>query len=74
MDSDHINIRERLRAHGARQLVIARMRAPADWQAELRSALVAQRTPQPFWNRSSDVRLFLESFAIFFTASMMFLL
>lgn len=75
MDSDaQIDIRERLRAHAARQLAIARLGAPADWQDELREALRAQRALPSPWARGSDMRLFVESFAIFFVATMMFLL
>jgi hypothetical protein len=47
MDSDeHIDIRERIRAYGARQLVLARLSAPEDWQGELRGALAAQSVPR----------------------------
>ncbi len=75
MDSDEqIDIRSRIRAYGARQLTLARLSAPADWQDELRSALRAQRTPRPIFSSGGDVRLFLESFAVFFTATMIFLL
>ncbi|WP_428682226.1 hypothetical protein [Sphingopyxis sp.] len=75
MDSEaQIDIRERLRAHGARQLAIARLSAPEDWQGELREALRTQRALPSPWARGSDTRLFLESFAIFFVATMMFLL
>ncbi|PQM27620.1 hypothetical protein CVO77_03320 [Sphingopyxis lindanitolerans] len=75
MDSDRqIDIRERLRAHAARQLTIARLNAPEDWQGELVSALRAQRATPSFWAPGSDLRLFLESFAIFFVATMMFLI
>ncbi len=74
MDShDHIDIRERVRAHGARQLAIARLNAPADWEGELRTALAAHREPVTIWS-NNDFRLFLQSFAIFFTATMMFLI
>ena len=74
MDSDdHIDIRARVRAHGARQLAIARLNAPADWQGELRMALAAHREPVTIWS-NNDFRLFLQSFAIFFTATMMFLI
>ena len=45
MESDRIDIRRRLQAHGARQLTIARLSAPADWQGELRTALAAHREP-----------------------------
>ena len=75
MDSDaQIDIRQRLRAHAARQLAIARLSAPADWQGELREALRAQRALPSPWARGSDMRLFVESFAIFFVATMMFLI
>lgn len=74
MDSnDHIDIRGRVRAHGARQLTIARMNAPADWQRELRAALAAQRAPVTIFS-NNDFRLFLQSFAIFFTATMLFVM
>ncbi|MDK2761388.1 MAG: hypothetical protein KYX64_08520 [Sphingopyxis sp.] len=74
MDSDaHINIRRLVRAHGVRQLTIARLSAPADWQAELRTALAAHREPVTIF-AGSDLRLFVQSFAVFFTAAMMFLL
>ena len=74
MDSDdHIDIRERVRAHGARRLVIARLNAPADWQGELRAAIAAHREPVTIFS-NNDFRLFLQSFAICFTATMMFLL
>lgn len=75
MDSDdHIDIRGRIRAHGTRQLTIARLSAPADWEGELRRALAAHREERSFWSQGGDVRLFLQSFAIFFTAAMMFLI
>lgn len=74
MDSDnHIDIRRLIREHGARQLTIARLNAPADWQGELRTALAAHREPVTIFS-SNDFRLFVQSFAIFFTATMMFLL
>jgi hypothetical protein len=74
MDSDnHIDIRYRVRTHGARQLTIARLNAPADWQGELRRALAAHREPVSIF-AGSDLRLFLQSFAMFFTATMMFLI
>ncbi|MBN8844863.1 MAG: hypothetical protein J0H88_16605 [Sphingomonadales bacterium] len=75
MDSDeNINIRGRLRAHAARQLTIARMGAPDDWQVELRALIQAERVPAPLLAKGSDTRLFVESFAIFFVAAMMFLI
>lgn len=74
MDSDdHIDIRQRVRAHAARQLTIARMNAPEDWQRELRVALAAHREPATIFS-DNDLRLFIQSFAIFFTATMMFLI
>lgn len=75
MDSDdQIDIRSRIRAHTLRQLAIARMSAPDNWQDELREALVAQRAVPSMWARGSDFRLFIESFAIFFVAAMAFLI
>lgn len=73
MDSDHIDIRRRIQAHSSRQLTIARLSAPADWQGELRQALAAHREPVSIF-AGSDLRLFLQSFAVFFTATMMFLI
>ena len=69
-----IDIRGRIRAFGARQLTLARLSAPADWEGELRNALRDQRRAPSAFARGSDVRLFAESFAIFFTAAMVFLL
>jgi hypothetical protein len=75
LDPDlRIDIRGRLRDPGARQLVTARLNAPADWQGALRRALAEDRRPQAMFANSGDLRLFLESFAVFFTATMMFLL
>ncbi len=75
MDSnEQIDIRGRIRAHGARQVAIARLTMPDDWQEELRNTLRAQRTPRPIFSGDGDLRLFLESFAVFFTATMIFLL
>lgn len=75
MNSDDlIDIRGRIRAHGARQLTLARLSAPTDWESELRMALQEQRRAPSAFARGSDVRLFAESFAIFFTAAMVFLL
>ncbi|KTE14265.1 hypothetical protein [Sphingopyxis sp. H115] len=74
MDSDdHIDIRRLIREHGARQLTIARLNAPENWQGELRTALAAHREPATIFS-NNDFRLFLQSFAIFFTATMMFLI
>ena len=73
MDSnDHIDIRGRIREHGARRLVIARLSAPVDWQGELRTALAAHREPVTIFS-NNDFRLFVQSFAVFFTAMMIFL-
>lgn len=69
--SEHIDIRGRVRDHGARRLVIARLNAPVDWQRELRAAIAAHREPATIFS-NNDLRLFLQSFAIFFTATMMF--
>ena len=75
MDSDDpIDIRGRLRAHGARQARIARLAALQDWQGELRQALAETRAASPLFARDADIRLFAESFAIFFTAAMVFLI
>jgi hypothetical protein len=68
-----IDIRDRLRAHGSRQQVIARMLAPADWEGALRHAISEHRRPVTIFS-GSDLKLFLQSFAIFFTATMMFLI
>ncbi|NYF32297.1 MULTISPECIES: hypothetical protein [Sphingopyxis] len=53
-------------------MAIARLNAPEDWQGELRAALAAHREPVTIFS-GNDFRLFLQSFAIFFTATMMFL-
>ena len=68
-----IDIRDRLRSHGRRQLVIARMQAPVDWEGALRREIAQHRRPQSVVG-STDLKLFLQSFAIFFTATMMFLI
>lgn len=74
MDSKHrLDIRTRVREYGSRRLVIARLNAPADWQGELRTALATHREPATIFS-NNDARLFLQSFAIFFTAAMMFLI
>ena len=57
----------------ARQVVIARMIAPANWEGELRRAIAVHRKPVTIFS-NNDLRLFLQSFAIFFTATMMFLI
>lgn len=68
-----IDIRDRLRALGARQLVIARLNAPIDWESSLRHAISQHRYPRTKFG-ASDLKLFLESFATFFTAAIMFLI
>lgn len=67
-----IDIRDRLRAHQLRQVQVARLSAPADWQGELRQALAAHREPQNDWFNLDDAKLFLQSFAIFFVATFVF--
>jgi hypothetical protein len=72
-DSDTVNIRQRVRDHHLRQLKVAALAAPADWQSALRDALVAERKPAPLIVSSADVKLFLQSFCIFFVTLMVFL-
>jgi hypothetical protein len=72
-NQDSVDIRQRLRDHHLRQLKIAALGAPADWQLALREALVAERKPQPLWISGRDVKLFLQSFLIFFITLMVFL-
>jgi hypothetical protein len=67
------DIRGRLREHAARKLVIAQLQAPRDWESALRYELAQHRTPQSLFG-TSDLKLFLQSFLIFFTAAMMFLI
>jgi hypothetical protein len=73
IDMDHIDIRQRLREHHLRQLKVAALGAPVDWQKALQEALIAERKPQPLWISGRDVKLFLQSFLIFFTTLMVFL-
>lgn len=68
-----IDIRDRIRAHGARQLTIARLAAPADWENRLRHAIAQHREPVTIF-QGSDLRLFVQSFLVFFTATMVFLI
>jgi hypothetical protein len=68
-----IDIRQRLRDHHLRQLKIAALGAPADWQLALREALAAERKPQPLFISATEAKLFLQSFLIFFTTLMVFL-
>ncbi len=70
---DSVNIRQRVRDHHLRQLKVAALGAPADWQLALREALIAERKPQPLWVSARDVKLFLQSFVIFFVTLMVFL-
>lgn len=72
-DSDAVNIRQRVREHHLRQLKVAALAAPADWQAALRAALIAERKPAPVIVSMRDVKLFLQSFGIFFVTLMVFL-
>lgn len=73
IESETINIRHRVRAHHLRQLKVAALAAPADWEAALRAALIAERRPVPIIVSASDVRLFVQSFTIFFVTLMVFL-
>jgi hypothetical protein len=73
IDSETINIRHRVRAHHLRQLKVAALAAPADWQAALRDALVAERKPVPLIVSTADLKLFLQSFTVFFVTLMVFL-
>lgn len=68
-----IDIRARLRANQQRSVHVARLSAPVDWQAELREAIASTRLPRPLLFSRADARQFLQSFAIFFTAAMVFL-
>ena len=68
-----IDIRDRIRTHGARQLTIARLAAPADWESQLRHAIAQHREPVTIF-RGSDLKLFVQSFLVFFTATMVFLI
>ena len=70
---DTVDIRQRLREHHLRQLKIAALGAPADWQLALREALATERKPQPLWFSARDVKLFLQSFIIFFVGLMVYL-
>lgn len=69
-----VDIRLRLKAAQARNLQIARLSAPADWQGELRRAIAETRRPRSLWLNGDDIRQFAQSFAIFFTAAMIFLM
>jgi hypothetical protein len=73
IDSETINIRHRVRAHHLRQLKVAALAAPADWQAALRDALAAERKPVPLIVSTADLKLFLQSFTVFFVTLMVFL-
>ena len=73
IDSESVNIRQRLREHHLRQLKVAALAAPADWQSALRDALAAERKPEALVVSAADLKLFLQSFAVFFTTLMVFL-
>lgn len=73
IESETINIRHRVRAHHLRQLKVAALAAPADWEAALRAALAAERKPEPTVVSTRDVKLFVQSFTIFFVTLMVFL-
>jgi hypothetical protein len=71
--TDSVDIRQRLREHHLRQLKVAALSAPVDWQSALRDALATERKAQPMFISMRDVKLFLQSFLIFFTTLMVFL-
>lgn len=71
--SDSIDIRQRLRDHHLRQVKVAALGAPTDWQAALRDTLRQEQPRQPLLISGRDLKLFLQSFLIFFTALMAFL-
>lgn len=73
IDSETVNIRQRVREHHLRQLKVAALAAPADWQAALRDALIAERKPVPLIVSTADLKLFLQSFVVFFVTLMVFL-
>jgi hypothetical protein len=73
IDSEAVNIRQRVREHHLRQIKVAALAAPADWQSALRAALVAERKPAPLIVSTADLKLFLQSFAVFFVTLMVFL-
>lgn len=68
-----IDIRQRLRDHHLRELKVAALGAPADWQSALREALAREYVKPPIGLSPRDVKLFLQSFLIFFTTLMVFL-
>jgi len=70
---ESVDIRQRVREHHLRQLKVAALSAPADWQSALRAELVAERKTEPVWIGMNDVKLFLQSFLIFFLTLMVFL-
>jgi hypothetical protein len=67
------DIRQRLRDHHLRQLKIAALGAPADWQSALREALTAERKASEPLISFRDIKLFVQSFVIFFVSLMVFL-
>jgi len=68
-----IDIRDRVRAHGARQVAIAWRSAPSQSAGAFSRAIAQHREPVTIFH-GSDLRLFVQSFLIFFTATMMFLI
>lgn len=68
-----IDIRDRVRDHGRRRLAIARLSAPADWEGALRHAIRQHRQPVTIFS-GSDLKLFVQSFLVCFTATMVFLM
>jgi hypothetical protein len=71
--TESVDIRQRLREHHLRQLKVAALAAPADWQSALRATLATERQPEPLWLSVRDLKLFLQSFLIFFVTLMVFL-
>ena len=68
-----IDIRDRIRDHGRRQVAIARLTAPIDWEGALRHAIAQHREPVTIF-KGSDLKLFVQSFLVVFTATMAFLI
>ena len=68
-----VDIRDRIRDHGRRQVAIARLSAPVDWEGALRQAITQHREPVTIF-KGSDLKLFVQSFLMFFTATMVFLI
>lgn len=68
-----IDIRDRIRDHGSRRVAIARLSAPVDWEGALRQAIAQHREPVTIF-KGSDLKLFVQSFLVCFTATMVFLM